>query len=139
MRLPEETESSAQINIVPMIDVIFVVLIFFILASLFLQPSSKGLPVNLPEASTAEGPLPHNLTVTLMADGAVFLGSQPVTVAELPVAIQRRRVGNNQLLVVIQADQVVPHGQVVALMDALRTVEGIQLGIATADPAGVTP
>jgi biopolymer transport protein ExbD len=134
MHLPEEPESSAQINIVPMIDVIFVVLIFFILASLFLEPSSEGLPVNLPEASTAEGPLPHNLTVTLTVDGEVFLGSQPLDLTALPEAIQGRRVGANQLLVVIQADQAVPHGQVVELMDTLRTVEGIQLGIAANQP-----
>jgi biopolymer transport protein ExbD len=139
MRLPEEPDSSAQINIVPMIDVIFVVLIFFILASLFLQPSSEGLPVDLPEASTAEGPLPHNLTVTLTVDGTLALGSQPVTLAELPEAIQERRVGQQTLLVVIQADEAVPHGRVVELMDTLRLVEGIQLGIATTQPSGVAP
>ncbi len=139
MRLPEEPEASAQINIVPMIDVIFVVLIFFILASLFLQPSSEGLPVNLPEASTAEGPLPHNLTVTLTVDGTLSLASQPVTLAQLPEAIQGRRVGTQPLLVIIQADEAVPHGQVVALMDTLRTVEGIQIGIATTQPTGATP
>ena len=135
MHLPEEPESSAQINIVPMIDVIFVVLIFFILASLFLQPSSEGLPVNLPEASTTEGPLPHNLTVTLRADGTLTLGTQPVTLLDLPEAIQGRRVGNQPLLVVIQADEAVSHGQVVTLMDTLRRVEGIELGIATTQPS----
>ncbi|MDA0267775.1 MAG: biopolymer transporter ExbD [Cyanobacteria bacterium] len=138
MHLPEEPESSAQINIVPMIDVIFVVLIFFILASLMLQPS-EGLPVNLPEASTAEGPLPHNLTVTLTVDGQLSLGSQPVTLEQLPEAIQGRRVGKEMLLVVIQADAAVSHGQVVELMDTLRLVEGIQLGIATTQPSGVAP
>ena len=53
MRLPDEPELPAQINIVPMIDVIFAILTFFIMSTLYLH-RSEGLPVNLPQAATAK-------------------------------------------------------------------------------------
>jgi biopolymer transport protein ExbD len=142
MQLPEEPDSSAQINIVPMIDVIFAVLVFFLLSSLYLTRSPQQLPINLPTAATGEtGPTRNTLTLTLPADGGIALNQQAVTLAALPTAIQARRVGNQPLIVVIQADAAVPHGQVVAVMDALRQLEGVQIGIAVTPFAGepVTP
>ena len=132
MHLPDESESSPQINIVPMIDVIFVVLTFFILSSLFLT-RAEGLPVTLPRAATGESQLDqHTLTVTLTASGTLQLGNAETTLESLPTQIEARRVGTQSLLIVIQADEAVPHGQVVAVMDQLRTLGNIQLGIATA-------
>lgn len=58
MRLPEEPDLPPQINIVPMIDVIFAILTFFILSSLFLT-RLEGIPVNLPKAGTAENKQPN--------------------------------------------------------------------------------
>ena len=64
MRLPDEPDLPAQINIVPMIDVIFAILTFFIVATLFLN-KSEGLPVNLPKASTAKPQLSTKVTVSI--------------------------------------------------------------------------
>lgn len=131
MYLPEEPEASPQINIVPMIDVIFVVLIFFILSSLFLE-RTEGLPVNLPSAATSESQLKqHTLTVTLSTSGELQLGNEVTTLANLATQIQARRIGALPLLIILRADETVPHGQVVAVMDRLRTLDNIQLGIAT--------
>lgn len=135
MQLPDDPdELLAQINIVPMIDVIFVVLVFFILSSLFLT-RSEGLPVNLPEAATGENQLnQHTLTLTLTEAGGLQLGNETATVTTLPDQIQARRIGDRPLLIIIQADEAIAHGRVVAVMDQLRTLENIQLGIAT-EPA----
>lgn len=131
MHLPEEPESSPQINIVPMIDIIFVVLVFFILSSLFLT-RSEGLPVNLPGATTSESQLQqHMLTLTLTTTGELLLGNEVITLETLPTQVQARRVGDRPLLVIIRADEAIPHGRVVAVMDRLRTLADIQLGIAT--------
>lgn len=131
MHLPEDPDSSAQINIVPMIDVIFVVLIFFMLSSLFLT-RSEGLPVNLPNAATGEAQLKqHRLTITLSTTGELRLGNEITTLAALPEHIQSRRVGDRPILLVIQADESISHGKVVALMDRLRAIDNVQLGIAT--------
>ena len=131
MQLPDESESSPQINIVPMIDVIFVVLTFFILSSLLLT-RSEGLPVNLPGAATSENQLEqHTLFLTLTTSGSLQLGNETTTLEELPTQVQARRIGANSLLIIIRADENISHGEVVKVMDRLRTLEGIQLGIAT--------
>ncbi|MBD1873729.1 biopolymer transporter ExbD [Nodosilinea sp. FACHB-131] len=130
MNLPEEPEPPVQINIVPMIDVVFAVLAFFIVSSLFLT-RNQGLPVVLPGAETAETQDQRQVVVSLNAAGELFVGERAVADEQLLEAVQTLGTLTNGGLVVIRADQSVSHGQVVAVMDQLRTLPGVQLAIAT--------
>ncbi|MBD1915995.1 MULTISPECIES: biopolymer transporter ExbD [Cyanophyceae] len=130
MHLPEDLESPVQINIVPMIDVVFAVLAFFILSSLFLS-RNEGLPVVLPGAETAETQDQRQVVVSVNAAGELFVGDRMVANDQLLEAIQTLGTLTDGGLVVIRADQSVSHGQVVAVMDQLRTLPGVQLAIAT--------
>ncbi|NJL47338.1 MAG: biopolymer transporter ExbD [Leptolyngbyaceae cyanobacterium SM2_5_2] len=134
MRLPEDSESPPQINIVPMIDVVFAVLAFFILSSLFLT-RNEGLTVALPGAQTGEVQPQQRVVVTVDASGAAFVGDRPVNDEQMVEAVQTLISPTTGGTVVIQADQSVSHGRVVAVMDQLRTLAGIQLAIATQPPA----
>ncbi|NJO77064.1 MAG: biopolymer transporter ExbD [Cyanobacteria bacterium RM1_2_2] len=133
MRLPNEPEPPFQINIVPMIDVIFAILTFFIMSTLFLT-RSEGLPVNLPEASTSEAQAPEQLVVTIDQAGTLALNRQPIQLEALISEVQSRALTNQQPVVVINADKAVSHGQVIAVMDRLRSIEGVRLAIATQRP-----
>lgn len=133
MRLPEEPDIPPQINIVPMIDVIFAILTFFIVSTLFLT-RSEGLPVNLPQAATAEMQQNTPVTVTIAADGAIALNRNPVEFDALQPSIVALLTDQSNKLVVINADEAVPHGRVVAVMDQIRQIEGVQMGIATQQP-----
>lgn len=133
MNIPEETDELPQINIVPMIDVVFAILTFFIMSSLFLT-KSEGLPVNLPKAQTAQSQQQSKIAVTVDEQGKIFLNRQPTTVQELPAKVKATMENRAEALVVINADEKVPHGQVIAVMDQLRTVEGVKLGISTRRP-----
>jgi biopolymer transport protein ExbD len=130
MHLPEDPETPVQINIVPMIDVVFAVLAFFILSSLFLT-RNEGMPVVLPGAETAETQALKQVVVTLNAEGELFVGNRAVGDEQLLEAIQTLGTLVDGGLVVIRADQSVTHGRVVAVMDRLRTLPGVQLAIAT--------
>jgi biopolymer transport protein ExbD len=133
MRLPDEPESSPQINIVPMIDVVFAVLAFFLISSLYLS-RNEGLTVSLPGAQTGTTQPQLSIVITVEANGALAVGGQAVSDDQLLEVVQTQlpsMVGN---VVIIQADQAVPHGRVVAVMDQLRTLEGVQLAIATQPP-----
>ncbi|MBD2596840.1 biopolymer transporter ExbD [Nostoc spongiaeforme FACHB-130] len=134
MRLQDEPDLPPQINIVPMIDVIFAILTFFIMSTLFLT-RSEGLPVNLPKAATArQQQVPAKITVTVDKDGVVSVNRQPTTVDALAGQL-RTLVGNNQeALVIVNADETVTHGKVVAVMDQVRQVQGAKLAIATQKP-----
>lgn len=133
MRLPDEPESSPQINIVPMIDVVFAVLAFFLVSSLYLS-RNEGLTVSLPGAQTGTTQPQISIVVTVTASGELAVGGQPVGDDQLVEAVQAQLPGTLGNVVIIQADQAVPHGRVVGVMDRLRTLEGVQLAIATQPP-----
>jgi biopolymer transport protein ExbD len=134
MRLPDEPESQAQINIVPMIDVIFSILAFFIISSLFLS-KSEGLPVNLPQASTAAVQTETvKLTISIDAEGLLMLDDQAVALDALEQAVRDRMKAEPVSVVVLKADKTVEHGQVVAVMDRVRRIEGAKLAIAAEKP-----
>jgi biopolymer transport protein ExbD len=131
MRLPDDSETPFQINIVPMIDAIFAILAFFIISTLYLT-RSEGLPVNLPTATTAESQLQDRIiTVTIQENSAIFINREPIELSRLEAGIESLVTADPPFLVIVNADENVPHGRVVRVMDRLRLVEGIRLAIAT--------
>lgn len=129
MRLPDDSNTPLQINIVPMIDVLFCILAFFIISSLSLI-RAQGLPVNLPKASTAQSQLQEQIVVTIDVNGAIFLNRQPLELANLAEEVGALIGQNRQALVVINADARVSHGTVVSVIDRLNGVNGVKLAIA---------
>ncbi|MCU0565720.1 MAG: biopolymer transporter ExbD [Oculatellaceae cyanobacterium Prado106] len=133
MRLPEDPDAPLQINIVPMIDVIFAILTFFIMSTLFLT-RSQGLPVNLPGAVTAQNQPQSQTVVTIDRQGNLSLNQESMNLDTLAAQVQALALTGQQPLVIINADQQVSHGQVVTVMDRLRIIEGVRLAIATQRP-----
>jgi len=131
-----EAEEPLEINIVPMIDVIFAILAFFILSTLFLT-RAEGLPVNLPNADTAEVQQSADFTVTIQPNGETALNQQSIDVNQLQAAIEAELISGQTALVTIQADKDVSHGRVIEVMDELRVIEGARLGMAT-QPQGAS-
>lgn len=133
MRLSEETETSRSgVNILPMIDVIFAILAFFILSTLYLT-RSEGLPVELPQAVTSTPQSQVDVTLTITPGGELFIGEAAVSLEALADEVSQI-AEENPILVTIRADEATRHGVVVAAMDELRSVEGVRLGIATVQP-----
>lgn len=130
MLFPEENDQTPQINIVPMIDVVFALLTFFIVSTLFLT-RSEGLPVNLPQATTAKAQQQTRIAVTLDPSGEIALNKRPVQLSELQVGVKTLVQANQQAVVVINADEKVQHGQLVAVMDEIRKIDGVKMAIAT--------
>jgi biopolymer transport protein ExbD len=137
MRLQDEPEVPFQINIVPMIDVVFAILTFFIMSTLFLT-RSEGLPVNLPKAATSKSERPAQVTVTIDPQGNLLFNKESIQPEALENAIRqaaRQQVQPNQdLLVVVNADEATSHGKVVTVMDTVRKIPGAKLAIATQKP-----
>ncbi|HEY9831329.1 MAG TPA: biopolymer transporter ExbD [Stenomitos sp.] len=130
MRLPDEPEETPFfINLVSMIDILFCILAFFIISSLYLT-RSQGLPVNLPTATTAETQRIAQLNVTIQMDESITLNRQPIKLNALEGAVRSQMGSASQSLVLINADAEVPHGVVVSVMDRLRRIQGVKLAIA---------
>lgn len=130
MRLPDEPEIPFNINVVPLIDVVFAILTFLIVSSLSLT-RSEGLDVNLPKATTAQTQKTEQINVTIKEDGAIALNRQPTQLEKLQDSVRQLIQPNAQPLVIVNADEKVDHGRVVAVMDELRQIEAVKLAIAT--------
>ncbi|EKQ67013.1 biopolymer transport protein [Leptolyngbyaceae cyanobacterium JSC-12] len=129
-RRVSEPELTPQINIVPMIDVIFAILAFFIMSTLFLG-RFEGLAVNLPKAKSAKPQNVVRATVTLDSKGNLYLNKDRLQVEDLPDSIRKLSQSGQDLVVVLNADGSVTHDRVVTVMDQIRQVEGVKLAIAT--------
>jgi len=130
MYVPEEPEEEFELNIIPMIDVIFAILTFFIISSLFLT-RSESLPVNLPKADSSEVQERTRITVTVEASGELALNREAIALDNLQASVRELMDSAQESVIVINADEAVEHGRVIAVMDELREIEGAALGIAT--------
>ena len=129
MRLPQEPDLPPKINILPMIDVIFAILVFFIVSSLYLT-RSEGLPVNLPRASTAEVQKTQQITVSLDEGGQLTIDSKPAAIEGLKTEIEKLAQTDSNTTVIVNADRTVEHGRVVKVIDQIRQIPEVQLAIA---------
>ncbi|MGO8673441.1 MAG: ExbD/TolR family protein [Capsulimonadaceae bacterium] len=123
-----------KIEIIPMIDTIFFLLVFFMLSSLALT-KLNSFPVDLPKAATATRQSPNDLTITVDKDQKLFVNKQAVTLADLGAVLLQKAGPSADLdttSVVINADLTVPHGLVVSCMDEARKVGVSRFAIATA-------
>ena len=124
----------ARIEIIPMIDTMFFLLVFFMLSSLALT-RLNGLPVNLPRASTAPKQAPAELTITLDKAQKIYVNKTPISFATLESTLLQKAGQNadlSQATVIINADASVPHGLVVRCIDGAREVGITRFAIATA-------
>ncbi len=112
-----ENKQDLTIDIAPLVDIVFLLLIFFMLSTSFeLHP---GLKVNLPETSTKEVKKePESLKVVLTKTGTIYLNGKKVNVKTLQKKFAS--VKNKKTLVVIEADKFSYHGTVVSIMDIAK-------------------
>src|SRR3989338_274663 len=123
-------DQPSLIDIAPLIDVVFLLLIFFMVSSTFI--SAPGIKIDLPEATSKE--IVHqkeDVTIVMRFNNEIILNSKTVTMDELKVGLEETAKKDSKALVIIQADAGVSHGKVVKVMDLVRAAGLNQLAIAT--------
>lgn len=130
MRLPATAKKKPRIEIIPMIDTMFFLLVFFMIATLSMT-MQHGMPVNLPEASSTTNKVQQPVSLTITENGDLFYNKDMITIHEL----QTRLIGLIQRdadpTIVINADEHVEHGLVVKVMDKVRLSGIPNMAIAT--------
>ena len=132
MKFKPQNKPKAGIDLTPLIDVVFLLLIFFMISTTFV--SSPGIKVNLPEASTR--PLtqkPEALEVTVTAEQRLYLNGQEVDPKHLNERLKEQSRNQENPALLIRADGDVQHRMVVFVMDQAHLVGIKQLSIATID------
>src|ERR1700730_4538007 len=124
-----EKDVYDEINITPMLDLAYVLLIIFIILT---TATVQGIKVNLPKAS-AQPSLAKSKTkaISITADGTIYLDTFPVTMAELENLLRQYKAATPDLPVIIKADSTIQYQKVVDVLDLLGRVGITQLGLVT--------
>ena len=118
-----------DINVTPMLDVAYVLLIIFIILT---TATVQGIKVNLPKASaTPSLAKPQTKAVTITQDGSIYLDTYPVSIQELETRLRQYKAVNPELPVVLKADSTIQYQLVVDVLDLLGRVEITQIGLVT--------
>ena len=129
MDLREDNEPYDDINITPMLDLAYVLLVIFIIMT---TASVQGIKVNLPKASaTPNLAKPKTKAVTIDANGQVYLDTYPVTMAELESRLRSFKAITPDLPVVIKGDSKIQYEKVIEVMDLCGRLDITQLGLVT--------
>ena len=123
-------EDIPQINILPMIDIIFVILSFFILSSLYLV-RLETIPVRLPNAETSNQEKNSVIVITLDLGDRIFIDDKLLDISLIKNEILSKIKNTKNRKVIIRADKDVKYGKVISLLDILRKLDGIKIGVST--------
>lgn len=121
-------EEEATIDMTPMLDVVFIMLIFFIVTASFVKES--GIDVNRPEAATAVKKDRANILVAISDKGEIWINKRRVDVRAVQANIERLKAENPQGSVVIQADKKATTETLIKVMDASRAAGVFDVSIA---------
>lgn len=128
-------ESQPKLMIIPMIDIIFFLLVFFMMSTLYMV-EQHTIPVNLPQASARQADLPQSITVTVTREGRVLFEQEDVPVELLKKRAQAELNKKNDTVFILRSDTQVEYGKVIAVMDELKLAGVQKLAVATEKKAG---
>ena len=130
MYFRENNKSENQINILPMIDIIFAILSFFIISSLFLT-RIDSIEVNLPKSSNAVREKNKPQIITVDNNEKIYFNSNEISLKNISALIRKNIENLEEPLVIIRADASLKHGFIIKVLDELRKIEKLKIGIST--------
>lgn len=124
-----DSKAFDDINVTPMLDVAYVLLIIFIIMT---TATVQGIKVNLPEASSKPSLAePKTKAISIAADGTIYLDTFPVTLEQLHSLLGQYRAADPELPVIIKADSAIQYQRVVDVLDVVGKLDIRQLGLVT--------
>ncbi len=122
----------AEINVIPLVDVVLVLLIIFMITAPMLY---RGMDIKLPTSTSNTIKPEERLVLTIERDRTLYLDKDPVGVEQLEARLRAARLRNADVAVYLRADRDVPYGTVVQVMDGVKRAGIEKLGMVT-EPAG---
>lgn len=133
MQLTDNKPKKISMNLTPLIDVLFILIIFFTVSSTFLE--QPGIELKLPEAETSEGHTTQKIIIYVDKDKNIFLNDDVVSMNNLIVEVKKLASIQKDKSIVLKADSGVTHGLVIRVMDLLRQHGIYKIVISTVKPS----
>jgi biopolymer transport protein TolR len=131
LRSRRGTPMLGEINVTPLVDVVLVLLLIFMVTAPMM---SRGIDVSLPVANQPQIPQEDRVTVSIRADGHVFVGDRPVNVALLEDEVRARTSGSPDAVVYLRADESLRYGTVIEVVDLIKRAGVDRIGFVYALP-----
>ncbi|WP_378952730.1 ExbD/TolR family protein [Pelosinus sp. sgz500959] len=124
------TQRQPRLMIIPMIDIIFFLLIFFMMSTLYMV-EQRTIPVNLPQTTSAQSDMPRSISISVTQEGKILFEQE-----EIPLELVKKRVEielhkEKELVFILRSDKQAEHGNVVAVLDELKLAGAQRVAIAT--------
>ncbi|WCM28020.1 biopolymer transporter ExbD [Sphingomonas sp. QA11] len=133
MQINSRRKAYDDINITPMLDLAYVLLVIFILMA---TASVQGIKVNLPKASAAQSLVqPKTIAITVTTDGQIFMDAFPVTLADLETRLRNAKASNPDVPIVLKGDQTAQYGKITEVLDLCRQLDLNKVGLVTGKPS----
>lgn len=129
-RRNREQENPPQLMLSPMIDMVFICLVFFIVSTMYMS-EIKTIPVRLPTATNSETVSKSNFSVTIKKDGSLYLDDKPITMDALLMNAAAESHRDSSFSVIIRAEDATDYKKVVNLLDELKGAGVTRFGLAT--------
>ncbi|AJQ26549.1 ExbD/TolR family protein [Pelosinus fermentans] len=122
-------DNQPQLMIIPMIDIIFFLLVFFMMSTLYMV-EQHTIPVNLPQAASVQQDKPSSINITVLDNGSVMFNQEeiPLNLLAKRVSLELGKQPDN--VFVLRGDKQVPYGQVIAVLDELKLAGAHRVSIA---------
>lgn len=124
-----KVETQPRLMIIPMIDIIFFLLVFFMISTLSMV-EQKTVPVNLPQAASAKNDLSKSITLTVQANGTILFDQEDIPSALLEKRIRLEMQKNPDPHIILRGDKDAAYGQVISAFDALKQAGAQKISVA---------
>jgi len=131
LRSRRGTSVLGEINVTPLVDVVLVLLLIFMVTAPMM---SRGIDVSLPVANQPQIPQEDRVTVSIRADGRIFVGDKPVNIALLEDEVRGRTSGRPDAVIYLRADESLRYGNVIEVVDVIKRAGVDRIGFVYALP-----
>ncbi len=131
LRSRRSSAMLGEINVTPLVDVVLVLLLVFMITAPMM---SRGIDVSLPVANQPQIPQEDRVTVSIRADGHIFVGDKPVNIALLEDEVRGRTSGSPDAVVYLRADESLRYGTVIEVVDLIKRAGVDRIGFVYALP-----
>lgn len=120
------TTNKPKLMIIPMIDIIFFLLVFFMMSMLSMVVQ-KSMPVNLPTATASSVDLQRKIPITITADGKIYVEQDAYDLNGMAKRLEAEKAKGGDLTIILRADQRAQYGEFVQVLDTLKICSSIRL------------